>query len=285
MTWRFPAKTFFLGEYVALAHEPAIVLTSTPEFQISVTDEPSLQGIDPESPAGRYWLAEGPVTGGLQWHDPYHGIGGMGASSAQFLGAYAASQFLQKKPIMRDALLADFFRMAWNGEGVRPSGYDVLAQSVGGGCVYLDGRQQVVDIMGWPFHDLAFFLLHTGYKLPTHHHLRELLLPKDLDCLTRIVASGRHAFLQADSSLIIDAVNAYHRALEEKGWVASHSLSQMRRLQQQPDVLAVKGCGAMGSDILLLLVLREKVTVMTSYLFSEGWTILSANTMANTVIW
>ena len=43
MKWRIPAKTFLLGEYAAVAGESAIVLTTSPCFELSLANEATIQ--------------------------------------------------------------------------------------------------------------------------------------------------------------------------------------------------------------------------------------------------
>ena len=52
-TWSIPAKTFLVGEYAALKEQSAILLTTTPCFELRLTSQPGLHGIHPQSPAGR----------------------------------------------------------------------------------------------------------------------------------------------------------------------------------------------------------------------------------------
>ncbi|WP_229776915.1 hypothetical protein, partial [Alicyclobacillus cellulosilyticus] len=122
MVWSIPAKTFLLGEYAVLANGPALILTTSPCFKISMVAESSLSGIHPESPAGKYWT-NCKQAKGLSFYDPYHGLGGMGASSAQFIGAYLAS-LTDSEPVHVSSLLETYFNYAWNGKGLCPSGYD-----------------------------------------------------------------------------------------------------------------------------------------------------------------
>ncbi len=276
MKWAIPAKTFLLGEYAAIMGFPAFVLTTSPCFELSLSDDPGLHGIHPESPAGRWWLQQGFSDVGLQWHDPYQGRGGMGASSAQFFGVYLAQHYLQKKTICKTDMLDAYFQSAWQGVGMRPSGYDVLAQSLHG-CVYIDGQQVKSQIYSWPFTTLAFILLHTGQKLATHHHLQALTLPGQVEQLAKIVESAKRAFELADSCHMINAVNAYHRQLLHMNLVAERSFSQIQLLQQHDDVLAVKGCGAMGADVLLLLTPKNRLESLTEHLSTMGWAILATS--------
>ena len=276
MKWMMPAKTFLLGEYAALAGAPGIVLTTQPCFEMILTEVSGLEGIHPESPAGRWWSEQGNVDFGLKWFDPYQGRGGMGASSAQFLGAYLASEYLKNKTPTQAKMLAAYRQSAWSLEGIPPSAYDVQAQSLFG-IVYIDRQHDVWQIYDWPFKDIDVVLLHTGQKLATHQHLKAMGLPKDIDVLAAIVDKAKIALAQSDSDLMVKAVNAYHVALEQMGLVAEHSLQHMAVLRARPDVLAIKGCGAMGADVLLVLVPAASPVTISHDLAQKGWTILATS--------
>src|SRR4051794_40802652 len=126
MKWRIPAKTFLLGEYSALTGASAILITTSPSFELSLVNEELLKNIHPNSPAGQWWKGHQITSKGLSWFDPYQDLGGLGASSAQFLGAYLAScSFLGVEP-NKNALLKAYYEFAWRGEGLKPSGYDLL---------------------------------------------------------------------------------------------------------------------------------------------------------------
>lgn len=279
--WSIPAKTFLLGEYAAIAGAPAIVLTTSPCFEVTLSDKIGLHGIHPESPAGKWWLQHGQKDVGLQWNDPYQGRGGMGASSAQFLGAYLASMHEQKKKVDQQHMLDAYLQSAWHGEGLRPSGYDVLAQSQHG-CVYIDKQNDFFQNFSWPFQDIAFLLLHTGQKLATHHHLQTMALPSHLSQLTAIVDIAKTAFEQVDSQRMVDAVNAYHHQLMHMNLVAEHTMRHVESFKKQPDIVAIKGCGAMGSDVLLLLIPTNQQTALSQRLSKSGWNILATSKKLHT---
>lgn len=298
MKWSIPAKTFFLGEYAAIAGAPAIILTTSPCFEVTLVDELGLQGIHPDSPAGRLWAQHDHMDNGLLWQDPYHGRGGLGASSAQFLGAWFASQYLQAvrrsecnegspelREISRGArddgkkqedMLNAYYQCAWQGIGVRPSGYDIVAQSLHG-CVYIHRQQALCQTYDWPFKDLAFILVHTGQKLATHQHLQTMNMVSEIGQLATIVESAKSAFATADSSRVIDAVNVYHKRLLQLGLVAGHSMKQIELLQKNIDILAIKGCGAMGADVLLLLVPQNRCIEHSEHLSVSGFDILATS--------
>ena len=276
MKWIIPAKTFLLGEYAALAGAPGIVLTTKPCFELTLSKQVGLEGIHPESPAGRWWRKQGEVAFGLQWFDPYLGRGGMGASSAQFLGTYLATEYLKQNRPTQAHMLAAYIECAWSLEGIAPSAYDVQAQSLSG-VVYIDRQHNACQMYDWPFEDIDFVLLHTGQKLATHQHLQAMELPNHMDVLAAIVHKARIALEQSESELMVDAVNAYHHALEQMHLVAAHSLQQMDALRGRSDVLAIKGCGAMGADVLLLLVKATSTASIRLDLSQKGWTLLATS--------
>lgn len=264
MKWLIPAKTFLLGEYAALAEASAIVVTTTPYFELTLTDEPGLTTLHPDSPAGLWWQKQA-KTQSLIWHDPYAGLGGLGASSAQFLGSYLAGCHLQNIRPKLKAMLQAYYQTSWSGNGLRPSGYDVIAQSHQG-CVYINQQKNVIEPYPWPFSDLSFFLIHTERKLATHHHLKTASLPKNVDQLSKIVDQAQDACARQDAEQFTHCINQYHQQLAALDLVAPHSLAAINDLKTYPEVLAVKGCGALGADVLLVLcsknnalILREKL--------------------------
>ncbi|KTD64421.1 hypothetical protein [Legionella spiritensis] len=276
MNWSIPAKTFLVGEYAALAGGPAIILTTTPCFQTSLIATETLDGIHPESPAGQWWSTHHVSSQGLRWYDPYQGLGGLGGSSAQFIGAYLASCHLLHVKASRQVLLDAYYQSCWRGDGLRPSGYDVLAQTQHR-CVYINRHNDMIETYDWPFKDLSFLLLHSGQKLATHYHLQRVSLPSATAQLSEIVEQAKSAFEQADSALLIKAVNDYQQQLADLGLVARHSLNYLDRLKSKYHISAAKGCGAMGADVLLLILPNDTLDFQKQNLEEEGWTVLASS--------
>lgn len=274
MKWQIPAKTFLLGEYAAIAQASAIILTTTPYFELSLIDNEGVAGIHPDSPAGVWWQKEQGSNKGLSFFDPYNGQGGLGASSAQFLGSYLASCNLQNKIPDLNTMLAAYYHSSWSGNGLRPSGYDVIAQSQQG-CVYINKHNKIIQSYPWPFKDLSFLLIHTGVKLATHHHLQQTTLPPQINQLSGIVDKARQAFELVNSEQLINNINDYHQKLTELNLVAQHSLELINMVQAYPEVLAIKGCGALGADIILILTAPQDVELLSSKLFSQNCSILA----------
>ncbi len=71
------------------------------------------------------------------------------------------------------SLLQDYLSVAWNGEGTAPSGADLIAQ-FNGQITYFDRLHYQIETLTWPFSDLSFLIVRTGYKIATHHHLQKL---------------------------------------------------------------------------------------------------------------
>lgn len=276
MKWQIPAKTFLLGEYAAVAQASAIVLTTTPYFELTLTTQGGLQGIHPDSPAGRFWLQHEHGDSGLVWYDPYQGIGGLGASSAQFLACYLAHCHLADLKPNVESMLDDYYQVSWSGKGLRPSGYDVIAQYQHG-CVFINQNQGIKQSYAWPFTNLSFILVHTGVKLATHHHLEKTALPHSIAALSQLTDQAREAFETINHEQLIAAVNQYHQALHALELVAQHTLECIEKLKAHPDILAIKGCGALGADIILLLTTAEKSQPLQSKLRAENWTVLGSD--------
>lgn len=274
--WQIPAKTFLLGEYVALLNGPALLLTTTPCFHLSLNQKKEPSKIHDESPAGLLWKKHGHPEFNLKWEDPFHGLGGLGASSAQFIGTYLAIKTLNQQPIDQNELLDWYFNLHWQGIGLKPSGYDILAQ-INHHCVYVNQHNDNLASFSWPFTDLAFILLHSGEKLATHHHLKSMKIPDGTQQLSPIVEDGKTAFLTHDATLLISAVNQYQDALEKMQLTTRNSLQQINFLKQQPEVLAAKGCGAMGSDVILLLVPKNALISQVHHCKKEGLIVLATS--------
>ena len=275
MKWSIPAKTFLLGEYAALEGASSLLVSTKPFFELALSSKHN-STIHPESPAGLWWAQQHISDHHLSFSDPYQGCGGLGASSAQFIGAYLASVFLEEKKPTLDSMLAAYYQCAWNGHGIRPSGYDVIAQTQYG-CVFINKQKEQIQPYSWNFSDLSFVLIHTGTKLATHHHLQEVKLNLPVDELSTIVDKAQTALKQNNSSLFIESINDYHKALEQLKLVAEHSLELIKKLRNYPEVLAIKGCGALGADILLLITLKSQLPSLKQNLLHLNKVILATD--------
>ena len=268
---RVPAKTFLIGEYLALRGGPAVVLGTQPAFEfVWGLNNLGAAGFHPDSPAGK-WLSGSGLSAGLSG-----GRIGFGSSTAEFLGAWIATR---SKGLSREAshrwiqaiegdfegrvsvtwpdrdsdspagwleLLADYRKVA-----PRASGADLLAQAVGGVAIW-DERSAVLQRLPWRSREIKFSIFATGQKLPTHEHLQSL----DLDRVEslRPWAEDAVAGLEAgDADRLVASIRGCAGELEALGLVADATKEHLRALDEIPGVRAAKGCGALGADAVIVL--------------------------------
>ncbi len=273
MKWIIPAKTFLLGEYAALKGAPALLASTRPCFELNLNSTEIQSSIHPQSPAGLWWAQNKQKTH-LSFIDPYQGCGGLGASSAQFIGAYLANAYLQKKEAQLESMLEAYYHCAWNGKGLKPSGYDLITQTQYG-CVFINKRENQINSYEWGFEELSFLLIHTGFKLPTHHHLQEGNINFPIDKLSQTVNKAKEALEQNNAELFVSSINNYHEQLYSLNLVAQHSLELIEELRCYPEVLAIKGCGALGADILLIITLKSQSSSLCNKLIKLNKKILA----------
>lgn len=258
-----PSKTFLLGEYAVIKGRPALVLTTDKRFKLIATRQQGqhqlrVEGIHLDSPAGK--LIQSDLLFYQNYHikfiDPYNSLGGFGASGAQFLMLYALKHYANKIPINDEKLLTEYLKFSWDNQGSPPSGADLIAQLHGGICFYHKANHQL-QVLSWPFINLEYCLIHTGNKLATHTHLKLLSNKFDENSLEKIIFSGLQALEQSNSKSFIAAINTYASALESQGLVAKQSLDLLRLFKTNPHILAAKGCGALGADVVLIIYNKE----------------------------
>jgi mevalonate kinase len=285
-----PAKTFLSGEYLALHGEPALVMTTEPRFLLKVeSGESGFEGFHPDSPAGRFVTENKDLINGLklQFFDPYQGKGGLGASSAQFLLCYVLMHWLSQLPnsaemgedflesLSAQQMWAEYRRWASTGKGVPPSGVDVVAQLYGGVTLFGFG-EFIQESYSWPFQEIGLLQVRTGKKLATHLHLSEIS-STEFDRLKDSHRRVVEALRGRDREAFCRGINDFASALAEMGLTAEHSLELLREIRKLPGLLAAKGCGAMGADILLLVIEMDHFEDMASEVQSMGLEIVATH--------
>ena len=280
-----PGKTFLLGEYVALQGGPTLVLTSQPCFNLTAkySSEKTIpvifENIAKESPAGKFLLHYADAFKGcrLSFHDPYHGLGGFGASSAQFLFVTMLKKLLQDFSLTTHyrikELLTEYLQFAWNGEGMKPSGADLVAQAQGGISYYYKDQNKL-QVLEWPFKHINYYLLHTGNKLPTHQHLKELALVTTHQ-LADIVFAGLQHLQTNNAQGFINSINQYAEALHALALVDAKTVGLLQNIRSRAEVLAAKGCGALGADVILVLVETKDHPLFLDWLAQQKLNLIS----------
>lgn len=259
---KIPGKTFLMGEYLALDGGPSLVASTEPFFEVifSVQDEvdkESLQGVrnpfHPASPAG-LWVSQNIEkfkNTHIDWTDGYGGMGGFGASTAQFIAVWL---FCQEEPQM--PLSPGTIRRAWQDyedcflDDVKPSGADVINQMFGGLTLW-SAKTSTLDQFPWPFFDLKVDLYKTKIKTKTHEHLNSL---NSQDLPLRELRSSMEEALRGletknSDAFLIQSIE-YSKILQSAGLQDKSSLELIDQILESGDVLHARGCGALGSDVI-----------------------------------
>ncbi len=305
-----PGKTFLVGEYLALEGGPSVVANTHPSFRFRWTLEQAdggaariEHGFHPESPAGKFLnrlnasRLLGTEKATIEFHDPHYGKGGLGASTAEFLGAWVferwATEFehadIRDHRELVESLANHLGEVAplWKSERYGSarfrdlldsyrlvvetgSGADLVSQAAGGIAVW-DGVADQMRKFTWPFSELSMTLLKTGRKLQTHRYLAESvqgggmpssmstsvglkpLEPDFVEDMREWVREAIQGLAFSDADRFIAAVRGTGRALANTGRVASHTSTILDELSEESEIRAAKGCGAMGSDVILVL--------------------------------
>lgn len=264
-----------MGEYYVLQQGEAFVLNTMPRFKLHVkpADTFEMKGIDKYSPAGKFILANSHkfAKHHLSFEDPFYGLGGLGASSAQYLLAYAA---LINQPKTK-ALLETYFNHAFSGQGTAPSGADVLAQFCGK-LSYVNKKTLALASNNWPFDDLRFHIIRTNHKLATHEHLKSL---HQLDTLSLgyIFKDFKNAIQMHKQNEFCDSINQYQKKLVQMKLMSENTQSLIKDLKSKTAILAAKGCGAMGLDIILLITEQNQQSAIIKHCNEMGLSYIASN--------
>lgn len=260
-----PAKTFLMGEYAAMFGAPALLALTRQCFRLNKSSR-----LHPNSPAARLWTSQTGLSCDWGLYDPYLGRGGLGASSAEFILAYRQ---LYPEATDLEHLYRCYQTYAYQGQGMPPSGYDVLAQTKQG-CVMVQSNPLNIRECGWNFEELGFVLLHTGKKLATHEHLgqlQELAWKKLIPDLERAC----QAILEIEVDVFLAAIHGFGQQLAQLGLVAKHTQVILDELNQHLPLLAAKGCGAMGADVVVLFSLRKDIDYIVEFLNQTSYLVLA----------
>jgi hypothetical protein len=274
-----PSKTFLIGEYAVLQGSSGILVGTFPRFEakikkVEVQENGFIEGLSPQGPSMDFLKDNIDVFSSysIMFHDPHEGKGGLGWSSAQFIMLYALREWIRNGQVLPDinpkALLEEYLKYSWNGQGWAPSGLDVLCQLQGGILQvtapkkYQDSKLLSVLIeeyhhyKDWPFQDISFCLLRTGTKVATHAHLSGLN-SINFGELARFSLLTGESLKVKDEELFLDCINQFRESLINQHLVDPNSVKLYSLLQERPEVLAYKGCGALGADVILVINVRE----------------------------
>ena len=256
-----PAKTFLLGEYVALDGGPCLLVGTHPRFELKIQNGSGENPFHAGSPAGKLWTKHSSQTKNwsAQFVNPLQ-VGGLGASSAEFLLLHTALNVQQTlaweaqlEPDLSEILRE--YAETNTDSGAQPSGADIAVQLKGGVTLFEKARGKI-SRKSWGFDKLSFLLFSTGVKIPTHEHLRNLSNWERAPLLLA-VEKGIQAFRDQDETSFIESIQQTQKTLKNLGFEADSTSSILKNLAGNPKVKAAKGCGALGADVILVICGRE----------------------------
>jgi len=183
---------------------------------------------------------------------------GFGLSSAEFNCVYDI--YLKKKNLKKNLfhLYQEYLSLSSG------SGADVISQQVKG-CCLLSLNPFSTLCFKWPFKNLSFFLVRIQENHSTHQHLKELN-EKDFSKLIEISNQAFLFFKQSNEEKFIECIQEYEKELDQLNLVHPLTKKWIQKLKKNPSVQAVKGCGALGAEIMLLFFLKEKESQVIEHL-------------------
>lgn len=259
---KIPAKTFMVGEYLALHGGPAAIVLTEPAFTIDTSKKLHIGSI-----AAQFILAQTNAACNWGLNDPYFGKGGLGASSAEYLLAYHK---IYGNFGNLDHVHAEY--MAHCANKYRPSGYDVLAQT-SFGCVVVETNPICLKACKWPFPELSFALIHTGKKLKTHEHLQSRHAVYNWKSMVKSAEKTIFGLEYSAADDFLSGINDFARTLGA-GLVAEHTQLILQDLSNEK-ILAAKGCGALGSDIVFIVFAFSEKNIILELMRSRRYDIIA----------
>ncbi|MGC6403919.1 MAG: hypothetical protein ACON5A_01570 [Candidatus Comchoanobacterales bacterium] len=257
MQLRAPSKTFFLGEYAVLKHGQAIVMATTPYFTLHFDD--SEKPCPLEGPIQQ--LSSDLKLTGWNWYDPHQQQGGLGASSAVFAMILYYQQLIQKQPIDSEKIWS-IYQQYHQSQTTSPSGADILCQLHGGLTVMNTPK---ATAQPWPFKQLSWSVYRTGLSSNTHDVLKPLP-ESSAKHMNAIVNDGIDALNQQNNQLFINSIINYHQAMIKENCYHPSLAPIFNILSEHEDILAFKGCGALGMDTFLVLYATESTPLVHAHL-------------------
>lgn len=251
-TFTVPGKTFLVGEYAVLSGGSCLGLATSPVFSISLNF--AKHTFHPDSPAGLYLRKNQLFNFAHELTNPY-GVGGFGASTAEFIFSYFSNP--QASRTLAD-IFSTYLELYRERQEQKPSGADLVTQLVGGiSHIDLSAASPKVESLSWHFSDLDFLIFSTGLKVKTHEHLAAL----DRKLCAGLVAPSNEvitAFKSGVASQFKAALYGWSKNLEQLGLTAPEVLQLKSHLEERISGIQVKPCGALGADVIIILVAKEQ---------------------------
>ncbi len=275
MSYLIPGKTFLIGEYSALVGGSVLGLATKPGFTVNYGTQKEFKFPFPlQSPAGIQWQKNSELQ--FQFEDQIQ-VGGFGKSTAEYLSVLIPS--LLKKSAKE--IKANFHSIRDNyindseTSGARVSGLDLAIQCFGS-VTHYDAKINSYTASGWNFPTLDFLLISTGIKVKTHEHLQSLDLKK-ISHYSEISNAVVRLYFKNDPVEFITGLTEWTNFLISENRVHTNSLELRTALMKNPDILCAKPCGALGADVMLILVEAEKLQAMKHKISALGLSVMASS--------
>lgn len=276
MKFNVPGKTFLLGEYVALHGGPALLLAHGPHFEFDFKDGEGTVPFHPDSPAGEWVELHENLfkTTEITFRDPHEGAGGFGASTSQFMATYLYALSMRKmysegrelSALQKWAIVEDYKNL-FEGDKTIPSGYDLMAQ-MGKGLQIIDAGKNRADQVVWPFADVEIHIFKTQTKITTHEHLKKITMSSETVAVLERCATNCIAALDRKSKApFFKELQEFSRLQEKAKLLSPDSAVWIQKALNTKGVLAARGCGALGADV--LAVFLEKGSALDKSLLTH----------------
>lgn len=273
----FFSKTFLIGEYCVLEKGKAIVAVTEPRIDVALELKEDVSQI--HTPYSR-----GPTSDLMKLSNKYFDVQirtdnlGLGTSTAVFLSVLSQIRPDLFVPMVHEErekkafqILEIYLSCESNNLKVRPSGADLLAQYMGLGIWEVDLLNHKISKLNWSYENLAFMLIRTGFKTPTHTHLNHLQTVSFSE-LKSINNQVIEAYKNKDDASLFEFISDFSNSLDKLELLDTNTKLICDEVIHIDGVKAVKGCGAMGSDSLFLIYNSNKRQNVEQYLTKRNLT-------------
>lgn len=256
-----PSKTFLVGEYLALEQHCGMVINTQPCFELTISaEQPFL--FSKNSPADIFFQEHEALFrhSTFTFVDPYHESGGFGASSAQFVALAMLKKFLENHSnTLSEQDIQDIhqsYLSVIEKNNSRASGIDVVGQCLGQIAI-VDCKHHIYQSHPWPFEQLSLLLFKTPFKIRTHEHVSNVKhIP--INALNNIFDETKNTFLAGDQDKFLLAVQHYAHVLQQHDLILKEISNFCFLLSRKFPNAVSKGCGALGADVVLVLIDKQQ---------------------------
>lgn len=265
LSLRLPSKTFVFGEYAVLQGGAGFLISTLPQFEAEILKDEQSKGISPfhELSAAGMWFNENKdiySNYSITFYNK-HKFKGLGQSSAEFVSLYYF--YLEKFPHLTEQekvwkILNDF-KSLYNkknliNDEMLPSGYDVVSQFLGGAQLIESRKKSLFTWSHWPFSKYEALLFSTGIKLLTHEHLSDLNLNKKIEKLLSHAEILSKYLLEKSEDQFFEGLKEWPLLLRSLSLESKETKTLIDYFSLCQGVFMTKGCGALGVDVILVIV-------------------------------